>query len=352
MNIDEIQRALREEGVNGWLFFDHHGRDPLAYRVLRLPPKREVTRRWYYLIPAIGEPRGLVHQIERGILDELPGHKRTYSRWSQQLTELAALLKGLTSVAMQYSPNCAVPYVSMVDAGTVDLVRSLGVEVRSSANLIQYFEARWCQSQLEAHLEAARRVDQIRRCAFSRIGEQIRAGEAVSEWDIKCYILEAFDSLGLVTDHGPIVAVNANSSNPHYEPSAEANLPIRSGDWVLIDMWAKLDVPEGVYYDVTWTGYCGDQVPSPIERVFHTVVQARDRAVECVQAAVAAGRAICGFQVDEAARAYIESQGYGEYFVHRTGHSIGREVHGTGANMDNYETHDERRVVPWTCFSM
>ena len=352
LNITEIQQALRDEGVDGWLFFDHHQRDPLAYKVLRFSPPRTPTRRWYYFIPANGEPKGLVHGIEPGMLDALPGQKSKYSSWRQQQDGLAALLAGARAVVMQYSPQCAVPYVAMVDAGTVELVKGAGVEVRSSANLVQHFEARCTKDQLESHLEAGRRVDEIRRRAFTEIGTRLRAGQAVSEWDIKKLIVQSFAAEGLLSDHGPIVGVNANASNPHYEPFEDATQPIRPGDWVLIDLWAKLDQPDSVFYDITWTGYCGDTVPSRMAEIFEVVRGARDRAVERVQRAVSSGEILHGFDVDDAARGFIQSKGYGDYFIHRTGHSIGREIHGTGANMDNLETHDDRRIIPWTCFSV
>ncbi len=352
MKLAEIQAALREQGLDGWLFFDHHRRDPLAYRVLHFSPEREATRRWYYLIPASGEPRALVHRVEQSILGDLPGQRTVYSSWSAQTDGLARLLSGCRRVAMQYSPNCAVPYVSMVDAGTVELVRSIGVEVASSADLIQHFEARWDDEKLECHLEAGRRVDQIRKRAFDITGKKIRAGEPVNEWLVRQFILDAFTVAGLTTDDGPIVAVNANASDPHYEPSEQGSQPIKKGDVLLIDMWAKLDRPDGVYYDITWMGFCGTEPPSEVEKVFHIVREARDRAVRRVQEAVKAGETLRGFEVDDAARDFIKEKGYGEYFVHRTGHSIGAEVHGTGANMDNLETHDERKVVPWTCFSV
>ncbi|MGH7248070.1 MAG: M24 family metallopeptidase, partial [Pseudomonadota bacterium] len=257
MDLNEIQRALREEGLDGWLFFDHHQRDPLAYRILKLKPPPIVSRRWYYLIPANGEPKGLVHQIEAGSLDGLPGARRTYSSWTAQVESLRALLAGCRRVAMQYSPDCVIPYVSLVDGGTLELVRGCGVEVSSSANLVQYFEARWSHEQLESHLEAGRRVDLVRRHAFERIGEKLRSGERVTEWDIQRFILARFSEEGLFTDHGPNVSVNANSSNPHYDPRAESSVAIQSGDVVLIDLWAKLAGDDSVYYDITWTGYCG-----------------------------------------------------------------------------------------------
>lgn len=352
LNIAEIQDALGEERLDGWLFFDHHRRDPLAYRILEFDPAHTPTRRWYYLIPAEGDPRGLVHRIEADVLDSLPGTKTQYVAWEDQAAGLAKLLERSRSVAMQYSPNCAVPYVSLVDAGTVELVRNAGVEVHSSANLVQYFEARWSQEQLEGHLEAGRRVDDIRQRAFGRIGEALRAGEAVSEYAIKGFILDEFSRNDLFTDHGPIVAVNANASNPHYEPTNTVSQDIRTGDWVLIDLWAKLDRPDTVYYDITWTGYCGGEVPAEMNRIFGVVRQARDAAIRRVQSSATEKRVLRGFEVDDAAREVIRSQGYGEYFIHRTGHSIGREVHGTGANMDNLETHDDRRIISGTCFSV
>jgi len=352
MQIDDIQKSLRDEKLDGWLFFDHHQRDPLAYRILKLNPSRTVTRRWYYLIPANGEPKGLVHAIESGVLAGLPGKIQIYSSWAAQVDGLKSLLAGSRRVAMQYSPNCAIPYVSLVDAGTLELVRGTGVEVVTSANLVQLFEARWTAEQLEMHIEAGRRVDRIRAEAFQTIGTMLQANRTINEWQVNRFIREGFDKSGLVTDHGPIVGVNANMSNPHYEPGPEGSREIRKGDAVLIDMWAKLDRPGAVFYDITWTGYCGADPPSAIQNVFEIVRDARDRAVERVQAAVRNKEGIHGFDVDDAARGYIKEKGFAEYFVHRTGHSIGEEVHGTGANMDNLETHDERKIIPGTCFSV
>jgi Xaa-Pro aminopeptidase len=240
----------------------------------------------------------------------------------------------------------------MVDAGTVELVRAMGIDVVTSANLVQLFESRWDQRQLESHLEAGRRIDKIRADAFARISSKVRAGERITEWEMQQDILDKFRASGLITDHGPDVAVNANASNPHYNPTEERCSEIRSGDLVLLDMWAKLDVPDGVYYDITWVGYCGERPPSAIENVFGIVRDARNKAIARVKSAVAAKETLYGYQVDDAARAHIREAGYADAFFHRTGHSIGTEVHGSGANMDNLETHDERRVIPWTCFSI
>ena len=352
MNLAEIQAALREEGLDGWLFFDHHRRDPLAYRVLKFTPGSMLTRRWYYFVPANGQPRGLVHKIEAQTLAELPGAMSGYADWNEMVEGIRMLLGSSKRIAMQYSPNCAIPYVSLVDGGTLELVRGAGVEIATSANLVQLFEARWTAQQLEMHLEAGRRVDRIRRDAFQKIAATLAAGQTITEWDVNRFIRDGFEKAGMLTNHGPIVAVNANMSDAHYEPEAQGSSEIRPGDAVLIDMWAKLDQPSAVYYDITWTGYCGVTPPGALQNVFEVVRNARDRAIQRVQAAIPRGEIIHGFEVDDAARSYIKDHGFGEYFVHRTGHSIGEEVHGTGANMDNLETHDERRIIAGTCFSI
>ncbi len=352
MNVSEIQSALRQEGLDGWLFFDHHQRDPLAYRVLQFEPERMCTRRWYYFIPANGEPRKLVHQIEAGMLDAIPGEKLKYSGWAAQLDGIKAITAGAKKIAMQYSANCAIPYVAMVDAGTIELIRSLGLEIVTSANLVQQFEAKWNQEKLDSHLEAGRRVDRVRQAAFDHIGACLRGRAAVTEYAVQQFILRAFEDEGLFADHGPIVAINANASNPHYEPLRESSSVISQDDLVLIDLWAKLKAPGSVYYDVTWMGYAGDIPPDEMKRIFGIVSGARDAAVNFIKKSVAAQAAISGFQVDDVTRGHIVEHGLGQYFFHRTGHSIGEEVHGTGANMDNLETHDDRRIIPWTCFSI
>lgn len=352
MNLPEIQAQLREEGLDGWLFFDHHHRDPIAYRVLGLPADGHVSRRWYYWIPAEGDPLKLVHVIEPWCLDRLPGNKRTYSSWKDQRGALGRLINGAHRIAMQYSENCMIPYISLVDGGTIELVRSLGKEVVSSASLVQFFEARWTDEQLTQHKQAGVLVDAIRADAFKLIGERLKAGEEVTEWQVAEFIRARFARDGLVSNDGPIVAANANSSNPHYGPTAEASSPIFSGDFVLIDLWAKLNQLESVYYDVTWTGYCGTEVRGDIELVFDVVRDARDAGLALVDSAMREGRTIGGFEVDDAVRAVITDEGYGDFFPHRTGHSIGQEVHGNGANMDNLETHDERPIIPGTCFSI
>jgi len=352
MDIEKLQQAIRAAGLDGWLFFDHHRRDPIAYRILGVSEDAEATRRWYCLLPAEGEPRKLVHRIESRVLDEVPGEKQVYSSWEEQHSTLQQILHGCNRVAMQYSPSCAIPYVSLVDAGTVELVRSFGPEVVSSANLVQEFEARWTGRQLELHLEAGERVDKIRREAFDLIGERLRSQEPVTDFEVQQFILLRFAQTGMTTSHGPIVASNQNASDPHYEPSRDTARSLHPGDLVLIDLWAKLTDPAAVYYDVTWTGYCGEDIPDEIQAVFEIVRDARRRATSFVLDRVAAQQAFAGYQVDDVARQYIDERGFGEFFFHRTGHSIGTDVHGTGANMDNLESHDVRLVLPSTCFSI
>lgn len=352
MQVAPVQEEIRRQGLDGWLLFDHHVRDPIAYRVLGLDASGHVSRRWYYWIPAVGEPAKLVHFIEDARLDSLPGTKRVYATWQSHREHLSRILEGVERVAMQYSPKCMIPVISLVDAGTVDLVRSLGVEVVSSASLVQYFEARWSDWQRESHLKAGRHVDSILREAFRRIRTDIDSDGSSSEYAIAQFILGRFREEGMVTVDVPIVAVNSNSGDPHYGPEKDRSQPIREGDFVLIDLWAKLDVPNAVYYDITWTGYCGERPPDRIQHVFEIVVGARDKALATVDTALRASREIRGWQLDDVTRQYITSAGFGDAFVHRTGHSIGEEVHGNGANIDNLEMRDERPLIPSTCFSI
>jgi len=351
MDLSAIQAALRERNIDAWLFYDHHHRDPIAYRVLGLPVSMMVTRRWFYVIPANGEPRKLVHRIEAGHLDSLPGSKKVYSGWQELFEQLKFLLADYRDIAMQYSPNNLVFTVSLVDAGTMDLIRGMGKNVVSAADLIAQFEATWTDEQINSHFEARDAVDKITAAAFQEIGRRVRNG-GTNEHAMQQWILEAFRRENLVTDDPPVVAVNANSGNPHYEPHADGSAPIRDGDFVLLDIWAKKDKPGAVYYDITWTGYLG-KAPSDKQReIFQVVRDARDAGVKTVLDAITAGQRIAGWQVDRAARDSIKKAGYGDYFIHRTGHSIGTEVHSNGANMDDLEIHDERQILPNSCFSI
>jgi Xaa-Pro dipeptidase len=352
MQIELVQTALRKVKLDGWLFFDHHRRDPLAYRVLGLSEDLLPTRRWYYFLPAEGEPRKLVHRIESHTLDSLPGEVELYVSWADQQEKLHGLLGGARKVAMQYSANCAIPYVSLVDAGTIELVRSTGVEIVTSADLVQEFEARWSEKQFQLHLAAGKLVDKALRDAFDFVGERLRSKETLTEYEVQQFIRRKFSHFDLYSDHGPIVAVNANASDPHYEPTFERTSHIQAGDVLLIDLFAKLTEPGAVYYDITWTGFCGDIVPNAVLNVFDVVRDARKRGSQFVIDKVAQSASVAGFQVDDVVRGHIEEHGYGEYFFHRTGHSIGTEIHGTGVNMDNLESHDERRIIPGSCFSI
>jgi Xaa-Pro aminopeptidase len=350
MNLTAIQKALRERNIDAWLFYDHHHRDPIAYRVLGLPAGLMVTRRWFYLIPAKGEPTKLVHKIEAGHLDTLPGTKRLYSGWQELFDSMKGLLASHRDIAMQYSPNNLVFTISLVDAGTVDLIRGIGKNVVSSQDLVAQFEATMNDDQIATHFAARDIIDPLTAEAFQEIGRRVRKS-GTYEHEIQQWFMDAFQRENLVTDDPPIVAVNANSGNPHYEPSAKHPVPIREGDFVLLDVWAKQNTPGAVFYDITWTGAIGKPTDRHRE-IFKVVSEGRDIGVKTVLDAVSAGRPIAGWEVDRAVRAHIKKAGYGDYFIHRTGHSIGTEVHANGANMDDLEIHDERRILPNSCFSI
>ncbi|HEY7679002.1 MAG TPA: M24 family metallopeptidase [Terriglobia bacterium] len=350
-DIEAIQEELRASKLDGWLFYDFHHRDPIAYRVLGIEPGM-CTRRWFYLIPAKGEPRKLVHKIEPRALDALPGEKFLYAGLHELMKGLPKLLGNAKRLAMQYSPKSAIPYVSMVDAGTVELIRGFRRMVVTSAELVQKFEARWAPDQFQTHIQAGRVIDGIMQQTFGQAASYVRQGKPLTEYALQQWIMEQFHANLLHTEDPPIVAVGPHSGDPHYAPQAGASSPIRQGDFLLLDMWAKTRAPGSVYYDITWTGYLGSEVPEKYTKIFDVVKGARDAAVNFVQEAVKTGRRIRGWQVDRAAREVIRKAGYGKYFVHRTGHSIGQDVHGNGANMDGLETQDDRSIVPHTCFSV
>jgi Xaa-Pro dipeptidase len=351
--ISLLQSALREQHLDGWLFYDHHHRDPIAYRILELDPNSFVSRRWFYFVPAHGEPQKLVHRIESGKLDSLPGTKHEYASWQELEAKLALLLAPATTIAMQYSPRNAIMYVSMVDAGTVELVRALGKDVRSSADLVSRFEAVLTEAQIETHYAARRKLDPILTAAWQHIGDNIRAGRSLGELDVVHFLLEGIAREGLFTDHGPNCSVGPNSADSHYEPTAASSRTIRNGDFVLIDVWAKLaNDPTAIWYDITWTGVVNREPTEREQLIFTTVREARDAAVHAVQQAVHDKQPIAGWQADDAARNVIRAAGFSEWFTHRTGHNIAIELHGNGAHLDNLETHDERLLLPNTCFSV
>ena len=351
MNLSAIQSALRERNLDAWLFYDHHHRDPIAYRVLGLPERIMVTRRWFYLIPAEGEPQKLVHKIESGHLDSLPGKKQAYAARQELFDGLKQMLSGSRDIAMQYSPNNTVFTISLVDGGTVELIRGLGKNVVSSGDLIAFFEATWSEEQIHSHFAARDSIDEITAATFQEIGRRVRNG-GTNEFEMQQWILEAFRRESLVADDPPVVAVNTNSANPHYGPSSETAAPIREGDFVLLDIWGKKNTPHAVYYDITWTGFVGKTPSDRMREVFQVVRGARETGANFVIDSIAAGKSIAGWQVDQAVRGHIAKAGLADYFVHRTGHSIGTDVHANGANMDDLEIHDERRLLPNSCFSI
>ncbi len=351
--ITRIQQELAKAGIDGWLFFDFHNRDPIAYRILGLEFGKFTSRRWFYLVPRSGQPVKLVSAVEAGKLDALPGEKRVYRSWRELSEHLRAMLDGFSAVAMQYSPRGDVPYVSIVDAGTVELVRAAGVDVVSSAPLVQVLEAVLTPQQLQTHIKAGEKIHRIREQAFALISQKVRQGEVITPYDVQQFIVRRFEEEGLnCQGEYPIVGTNEQPADPHFEPTRENARPIKLGDTLLLDLWAKLTEPNAVFYDITWCAFLGEKPPAKYVEIFRLACEARDAALALVQERFAQGEALAGYEVDDAARAVIEKAGYGPYFVHRTGHNIGTEVHGNGANLDNLETRDNRLLVPGLCFSI
>lgn len=358
MNLEAVQSALREAGHDGWLFYDHHHRDPIGERILGLDPKAHITRRWYYFVPAQGEPRKLVHRIEQGRLDTLPGSKGMYSSWQELAGGLKAMLDGSRRIAMQYSPNNAIMYVSMVDAGTVEFLRSFGKQIVSSADLVSQFEAVLTADQIATHTVAQQAIDKILAEGWKEIARRLRPPSGskstgvYTEFDHLQWLSKAMRRENLLWENGPNVSVDANSSDSHYEPTADCSQPIKEGDFVLIDIWGRTNQPDSLHYDITWTGVVGREPSEREQHIFNTVRDARDATIVAIEKAFEEGRCIRGFEADDAARSVIRAAGYADSFTHRTGHNIARELHGPGAHLDNLETHDERRILPNTCFSV
>jgi Xaa-Pro dipeptidase len=351
ISVTDIQKDLRAAKLPGWLFYDFRGRDPIAQRILGLPEGLR-TRRWFYLIPAQGPPKKLVHKIEAQALGSLPGETFYYAGLGELRSGLKKILGKTKTVAMQYSPKNMIPYVSMVDAGTIEMVRAAGTKVVTSADLVQKYEACWSAEQLASHLAAGKAIDRIVQGAFAHAGKCVREKTALSEYDLQQWILREFAAAGITTAEGPDVAVNANASDPHYGPTKEHAAAICEGDLLLLDVWGKQKTAGSVYYDITWVGYLGTKVPEKYAKVFAVIREARDKAVDLIRESVKKGKPLQGWQVDQAARRVVEKAGYGKYFFHRTGHNIGSEVHGNGVNMDGLETMDVRRLIPGTCNSV
>ncbi len=353
LDVSAVQAALRAARLDGWLLYDFHGSNPVARRLTGLAAGGHMTtRRWFYLIPTDGAPRGLVHKIERGTLAHLPGASAEYAGRVELETGLKALLAGLRTIAMEYSPRGAIPYVSRVDAGTVELVRDQGVHVVSSGDLIQQFEAVWSAEGFTTHRAAAERLYRVKDRAFAAIGTRLRDGVRTTEHDIQSLMMEWFAEEGLVTDHPPIVATQANAGNPHYQPPATGSRVIGPGEVVLLDLWGKLPSPGAVYADISWMGFTGAETPAPVVAAFTAVRDARDAAIALIEGAAAIGREVRGWEADHAARTVLQHAGFGHAILHRTGHSLGEEVHGNGAHLDDYETRDERQLLPGTGFTI
>ena len=353
LDVQAVQAVLREDELDGWLLYDFHGSNPIACAVAQIDSTTKLTtRRWYYLIPAEGEPRALMHAVESTSLTHLPGTHRLYAGQQQLQAELERLVSGCRTVAMEYSPNGAIPYISRVDAGTVDSIRTLGVNVVSSGDLAQRFEAVWDDTSLETHRAASTRLYRIKDRAFAMIRERLDSGAPLNEFEVQQAMVGWFDDEKLVSDSPPVVASQQSSGNPHYLPTAHQSRPIGPGDIVLLDLWGKTDAPGAVYADITWMGYGGLDIPSDYARTFSLACAARDAAIARVKEASARGEDLRGWQVDHAARDVIAAAGLGDYFVHRTGHSLGEAVHGNGVHMDDYETHDDRRLLPGTGFTI
>ena len=353
LDIPAIQRALAADRLDGWLLYDFHGSNPIAQQLAGLSGAAHMTtRRWYYLIPTVGEPRSLVHAIEQHNLEHLPGSRLVYAGRKQLDDGLTALLGDTRRVAMEYSPECAIPYVSRVDAGTAEAVRKRGVEIVSSGDLVQQFEATWSAEQLAQHQEASAALYRIKDRAFEEVSRALTHGGRQTEYDLQQLMVGWFREEGLVSDAPPVVAVGANAGNPHYLPTAEHNRVIASDEVLLLDLWGKRTHAGAVFADITWVGATARQVPAEPAAAFAAIVNARDTAVRLVQERAAAGEDLRGWQVDRAARQVLEDGGYGQYVLHRTGHSLGENVHGNGTHLDDYETHDERRLVPKTGFTI
>jgi Xaa-Pro aminopeptidase len=353
MNLAAIQKALTDKGLDGWLFCDHHRRDPMAYAILGLSSSAMATRRWFYFLPASGEPIKLAHKVEPRSLETLPGKQDYYLAWTELHSKLKGMVAGKKKIAMQYSPSNNIPYIGLVDAGTIELVRSFGPEVVTSADLVQQFEATVGDEGYASHKWAGDRVQKVKDETFDEMRKALRDGTKVTEVQLRDRILRRFEEEGLTCEgESPIVGFNEHPADPHFEPKASYDKTLQAGDTVLLDLWARSIEPVGIYYDITWCAYAGSKPPAKYTEIFGVVRDARDAAHAFVAKKLDAGTPVHGYEVDDACRKVVVDAGYGPYFLHRTGHSIGTHVHGNGANIDNLETKDERMIVPGTCFSI
>lgn len=352
MNLEKIQTELKKIGIDGWLFYDFHSRDHIGTKILELPEDQMATRRWFYFIPTEGEPIKLNHKIEPNYLQKLPGRRELYLPWQELSEKLKGILQEYKTIAMQYSPNNEIPYISIVDAGTIELIRSFGVEVVSSGNLVSIFESHLSDVEIEDHRKCGEIMLRIKDNAFQYIRQRINDGNPATEYEVQQYMYQEFRINGIVWEHGPIVGINEHAADPHFDPTPGNSHKINEGDLVLIDLFARFEKNGSIYYDVTWMGYVGEQVPNRINQVFKVATKARDTGLELVKAKFANGQEISGAEVDDAVRQVIIDAGFGEYFWHRTGHNIATECHGNGTHIDNLETKDNRLLIKGTIFSI
>ena len=351
-NLKKVQDILTNMNFDAWLFYDFRGSNELAHQILNINPDAHLTRRLFYFVPGKGNPVKILNGIEAFHLDHLPGDKLVYTSHTSLQDQLASVLSKVKIVAMEYSPMNAIPYVSKVDAGMFEYLKTFGIEIKSSGDLISMFGAKWTKEQFEENKIAAQALYEIVDLSFGLIKSEITSNKILNEYDVQKFILEEFKKRNMVTDSDPIVAVNENSANPHYEPNKTIHKEIKRGDLVLIDLWAKMNTPLATMADITWTGLVDKSVPEKYVKIFKIVADARDTAFQLVEKRFSEGRELRGYEVDNAARKVITDAGYGQFFIHRTGHSITTETHGSGAHMDNFETKDERLLLPSTSFSI
>ena len=353
MNLKKIQSALLDQNLDGWLFCDFHNREHIAQRVLGLDNKKFASRRWFYFVPSSGAPKKLVHAIEPAMLDALPGGSDVYASWEQLHAKLRMLLSGAAKIAMQYSPLNNIPTNSLVDAGTIELVRACGAEVVSSADLVQRLYSLLDAKGWRSHQQAGVLIQKIKDDAFELIFSSVKKNKPITELDVQHFILKRFKKENLTCGHGgPIVGANEHAADPHFEPTAKNAKRLKRGDKILIDLWAKFDAPGAIYYDITWCGFIGDEPPAEYVKIFDLAMRARDAALDFIRESLAQKKTVRGWEVDKVCRNVIVAGGLGEHFVHRTGHSIDTSVHGEGANIDSLETQDDRQLIPGALFSI
>lgn len=352
MNISKIQTVLKERNIDGWLFADFRGRDYIAGRLLGLNTEHLATRRWFYFIPKSGTPQKLVSVIESGFLDDLEGDKNIFTTWQDLQSQLEKIIFNTNSLAMQYSENNAIPYISIVDAGTIELIRSMGKTIVSSGDMVSIFEAYITPEDKKTHVDACELVNLVKDEAFALISKTVRSGGKITEFEVQTFVRRRFDEVGLFWDHGPIVGVNEHAADPHFDPTPDNCYEIKMGDLVLLDIFAKLKMPNAIWYDITWMGFVGDEVPARVQELFEYTRDARDKGLEFVKSKFANKEIVTGYEVDEVVRNHIKSKGLGEYFTHRTGHNIATNLHGNGAHLDSFETLDNRQIIKGSCFSI